>query len=108
MHDDVPAPELSTAELARLHPRTNLAVLERLLAALADVGDPAVRATLLDVAARGPTYEDIAAPRSTERHPVGRRRNLEFLPREYVDVVFFTDNEPLDALLGQLFDPAAT
>ncbi|HEY5061937.1 MAG TPA: hypothetical protein VII52_10405 [Gemmatimonadaceae bacterium] len=108
MHDDVPAPELTTAELVRLHPRTNLAVLRRLLVAFADIDDPAVRATLLDIAAGGPIPEHTAVPRPARSHPVGKRRKLAFLPREYVDVLFFTDNEPINELLGQLFDPAAT
>lgn len=95
-------------ELARLHPRTNRAVLERLLGLFADIDDPTIRTTLLEIAARGPEDEHTVMPSSVHRRPGTKRVNLTFLARESWQLVFFTDNEQINELLVQLFDPPAT
>lgn len=101
-------PELTQDEVARLHPQTNVAVLERLLGALADIDDPIVRETLLRIAERGPDAEGPDRVSPPRRRSAAPSRRLRFQPGEYVDYLFSTDNDEFNRLLGQLFSPDAT
>lgn len=108
MQDEHPAAGLTQDEVARLHPRTDIAVLKRLLGALADVEHPSVRETLLRIAERGPDFEGPGAVPPPQNALAAQPRRLKFRPAQYVDYVFFTDNEELNRLLGQLFTRDAT
>jgi hypothetical protein len=108
MPDECPPADLTQDEVTRLHPLTNVAVLKRLLGALADIEDPLVRETLLRIAERGPDVEapdSVSPPRRRSATP---SRRIRFQPGEYVDYVFSTDDDELKRLLGQLFGRDAT
>ena len=108
MQGEHPDARLTQDEVARLHPRTDIAVLKRLLDALADVDDPTVRETLLRIAERGPDVEGQDPVPPPQNAFAAQPRRLTFQPAEYVDYLFFTDNEELNRLLGQLFIRDAT
>ena len=108
MQDEHPAAGLTQDEVARLHPRTDIAVLKRLLGTLADDEDPTVRETLLRIAERGPDVEGQGPVPPPQNALAAQPRRLKFQPAEYVDYLFFIDNEELNRLLGQLFTRDAT
>ena len=97
--------ELTHEELSRLHPRTNVAVLRRLVAMITDDAEPSIRATLLSIAERGPQPEPPAeAVTQAATRPSGSPRRLAFLPGDYQDVVSLTVfDEEAGRLLRQLF-----
>jgi hypothetical protein len=108
MQDEYPAAELTQDEVARLHPRTNIAVLKRLLDSLAGGEERIVRETILRIAERGPDVDTPNPDPPSESALARRPRRLRFQPVEYVDYLFFTDNDELNQLLGKLFSRDAS
>jgi hypothetical protein len=98
------ARSLTANELARLHPRTDLAVLRQLLALIAeaDFDDRHLRLTILGIAERGPLprVPNLPVP---EHSLVGEPKRLAFVTVPHESYTFLSDDKEISGLFERLF-----
>jgi len=99
------ASNLTSDELARLHPRTDLAVLRQLLGLFVPFTDDIrfhFRKTLLGIAERGPLPPALTAP-APAHHIVGLTKRLAFVTVPHESYIFLSSDEEVSRLFERLF-----